>query len=180
MPVNLRQYTVNHFVHWLPATRLYRMKARLYRWTGLDVDPTVRLVSSVSIWGQMPLHIGKDTFIGHEVLITGATAPIHIGNDVDIAPRVNIISGTHEIDTSGARSAGRGISLPIVIEDGVWIGAATIIIGGVTVGRKSIIGAGSVVISSIPPFTLAVGNPCRPVKKWDDAAQQWIPITAHG
>lgn len=140
----------------------------------MDIHPTARLASSVAIWGQMPIRIGADTFVGHDVIITGADARIDIGENVDIAPRVCIVSGTHRIDTAGEHSAGEGLSKPILIGDGVWIGAGSLIIGGVTIGRKAVIGAGSVVVSDIPPLTVAVGHPARPIKKWDEGTGEWI------
>ena len=55
-------------------------------------------------------------------------------------------------------------SAPIVIEDDVWVGAHSIILKGVTIGARSIIGAGSVVTKNIPPDCVAAGNPCRVIK----------------
>jgi len=57
----------------------------------------------------MCLHIGRETFVGHEVLVCGGECEIFIGDFVDIAPRVSIIAGTHEIDRVNVRSAVRGI-----------------------------------------------------------------------
>jgi maltose O-acetyltransferase len=172
--MSFRQNIVNNFMRTLPPTRFYPLKTKLMAWAGYTVHPTARIVSSVQIWGQMPLFIGEDTFIGHEVLITGSEARIHIGNFVDIAPRVCIISGTHYIDMQGQHVAGQGNSLPIVIEDGAWIGAGTTVIGGVTVGKKAVIGAGSVVVNDIPPFCVAVGNPCRSIKYWNAFTEEWV------
>lgn len=55
-------------------------------------------------------------------------------------------------------------SRPIVIEDDVWLGARVIVLGGVTIGRGSCIGAGSLVIHDIPPRSLAVGVPARVIR----------------
>ena len=60
---------------------------------------------------------------------------------------------------------GAGLSRDAVIEDGVWIGAGTTILGGVRIGRKTVVGAGSLVNRDLPPFTVAVGVPCRPLKR---------------
>ncbi len=160
-------YVVNHLTRVLPPTSFYRFKALLYRFAGMQVDRTCRIVSSAQFWGNLTLEIGKETFVGHEVFIVGGKSRVLIGSHVDIAPRVLIVTGTHEVDMTGSRSAGTGYSKDVTIEDGVWIGANTTIIGGVTIGRKSIIGSGSVVTRSIPPYVIAVGNPCRPVKHWD-------------
>ena len=54
---------------------------------------------------------------------------------------------------------------PIVIEDNCWIASNVTICGGVTIGEGSVIGAGSVVTKSIPKNSLAVGNPCRAIRK---------------
>ena len=57
---------------------------------------------------------------------------------------------------------------PVEIKDGVWVGGGAIILPGVTIGKNSIIGAGSVVNRSIPDNCVAVGNPCRVIKYFDD------------
>ena len=56
-------------------------------------------------------------------------------------------------------------ALPITIEDNVWIGGGTIVLPGITIGRNSVIGAGSVVTKSIPTYSVAVGNPCRVIRE---------------
>jgi maltose O-acetyltransferase len=157
---------VNLFFSITPLTRWYGMRSSLLRFAGVECHSTARIVSSCRIV-TLNVSIGDDTFIGHQVLISGnETAKITIGNNVDIAPRVVILSGTHEIDMQGGHSAGKGKGAPVWIQDGVWIGANSTVVPGVTIGQKSIIGAGSVVVTDIPPFCVAVGNPCKPVKRW--------------
>jgi maltose O-acetyltransferase len=116
------------------------------------------------------LAIGSDTFIGHQVLIAGGDASITVGSYCDIAPRVTIVSGSHDISSGGPRAAGRGRSNPIVIEDGVWIGAGSIILGGARIGRRSVIGAGSVVVGDIPSNSVALGVPCRVTRRLSEEA----------
>ena len=58
-------------------------------------------------------------------------------------------------------------SAPIEIEDDVWVGAHSIILKGVTIGARSIIGAGSVVTKSIPADCVAAGNPCKVIKQYE-------------
>jgi maltose O-acetyltransferase len=103
------------------------------------------------------LAIGADTFIGHEVLIAGGDSSITVGSHCNIGPRVSILSGDHEFAVTGPRAAGPGYSKPIIIEDGVWIGAGSLILRGVKIGQRSVICAGSVVTRNIPAESYAVG-----------------------
>jgi maltose O-acetyltransferase len=158
---------VNLLFYLTPETRWYRFRAMLLRIAGVDCAVSARIVASARIIMET-VSVGKDTFIGHQVLIAGnQNARITIGSNVDIAPRVVIVSGSHEIDMIGDHSAGALTAAEVFVQDGVWIGANTTVLPGVTIGRKSIIGAGSVVNCNIPPFCVAVGNPCRPIKQWD-------------
>ena len=92
------------------------------------------------------------------------TSPIHIGAGSLIAPGVCLACAGHAIDPA-QRTAGVETSKPITLEDGVWIGANATVCGGVTIGKGSIIGAGSVVTKDIPAGVIAVGNPCRVMRE---------------
>ena len=92
------------------------------------------------------------------------TSPIHIGAGSLIAPGVCLACAGHAIDPV-QRTAGVETSKPITLEDGVWIGANATVCGGVTIGKGSIIGAGSVVTKDIPAGVIAVGNPCRVMRE---------------
>ena len=80
---------------------------------------------------------------------------VYIGDDVAIRD-----SDGHEIEGSG-----RPMTLPIVIEDRVWIGARVTIVKGVTIGEGSVVAAGSVVVKDVPPHTLVAGVPAKVVKE---------------
>lgn len=158
---------VNGLFNATPLTRWYPLRARLLHAAGVDCNPSARIVASARIVNTNA-SIGENTFIGHQVLIAGNDqAKIVIGRNVDIAPRVVILSGTHHIDMLSDHSAGEGKVAEVRVEDGVWIGANSTILPGVTIGHKAVIGAGSVVSRDIPPFCVAVGNPCRPIKLWN-------------
>lgn len=158
---------VNLLFSIMPLTRWYRLRARLLCFAGVDCSDSARIISSARIVIKN-VSIGKDSFIGEQVLITGdRKCKITIGDNIDIGPRVLIVSGAHEIDMFSAHSAGAGKGAEVCIEDGVWIGANATILPGVKIGRKAVIGAGSLVNRDIPPFCVAVGNPCLPIKKWN-------------
>jgi acetyltransferase-like isoleucine patch superfamily enzyme len=158
---------VNLLFNFMPLTRWYKLRAYFLRLAGVDCAKTARIIASARIIIKN-VSIGEDAFIGHQVLITGEQdSRINLGNNVDIAPRVVIISGSHEIDMLSAHSAGPGKGGEVWIQDGAWIGANSTILPGVTIGCKSVIGAGSVVTRDIPPYCVAVGNPCVPIKRWN-------------
>ena len=126
---------------------------------------------------------GSIFFIGDRVIINMNCTfvdnnRIDIGSDVLIAPNVQIYTATHSInvdermvrDWSEGEEICRTYALPVRIEDGVWIGGGTGILPGVTVGRNSVVGAGSVVTRDIPADCVAVGNPCRVIKRIDNAS----------
>lgn len=96
------------------------------------------------------------------------TSCVHIGDHAFIAPGVCITCAGHAIDPK-QRLDGVGTSKPITIEDNVWIGANSVICGGVTIGNGSVIGAGSVVVNDIPAGVVAVGNPCRVLRTITEA-----------
>lgn len=92
------------------------------------------------------------------------TSPINIGAGAFIAPGVCLACSGHSL-VGEERIKGFGTSAPITLEDNVWIGANSTVIGGVTIGEGSVIGAGSVVIKDIPAGVIAAGNPCRVIRK---------------
>ena len=109
--------------------------------------------------------------IGDNVGMSSTRIWIHegltIGNNVKIGGGVLLIdTDCHPFDYSVRRNSNEGTcSAPIVIEDDVWIGAQSIVLKGVTIGARSIIGAGSVVTKNIPSDCVAAGNPCKVLKR---------------
>ena len=92
---------------------------------------------------------------------------ITIGDNVLLGPRVGLYTANHALDPQ-ERLMGGCYAHPIVIEDNVWVGAGVHIMGGVTVGRNSVIGAGSVVTKSIPENVIAAGVPCKVIREITD------------
>lgn len=95
---------------------------------------------------------------------------ITIGDNVLIASNVQIYTATHSVMLSERVTPERPAfcntyALPVRICDGAWIGGGSILLPGVTIGEGSVVGAGSVVTRSIPPYCVAVGNPCRVIRQ---------------
>jgi len=174
--MSLRQYLGNAALGLLPPTRAWGLKRTILRAMGVRINGRPRVTSSVRVWGEIELTLGDDVFLGHDVLISGGKSRVTIGDCVDVAPRVTIVTGTHEADMQGLHSAGAGRSDDVVIEDGAWIGAGTTILGGVTIGRKAIVAAGSTVTQDVPPLSLAAGVPCQVKKRWWGERSRGTPI----
>lgn len=108
--------------------------------------------------------------IGNNVGMSSTRMWIHdaltIGDNVKIGGGVLIIdTDCHPTDYEVRRASNEGTkSAPIVIEDDVWIGAQSVVLKGVTIGARTIIGAGSVVTKDIPSDCIAGGNPCKVIK----------------
>ncbi|HTF96312.1 MAG TPA: sugar O-acetyltransferase [Cellvibrio sp.] len=109
------------------------------------------------------ISVGENFYANHNLIILDG-APVTIGDNVFIAPNVGLHTAGHPIDAD-RRNKGLEYALPITIGNNVWIGASVTIIPGVTIGDNTVIGAGSVVTRDIPADVVAVGNPCRVLRK---------------
>lgn len=116
-------------------------------------------------WG-CNTHVGKNFYANFGLTLVD-DADVYIGDNVMIAPHVTIATGTHPVHPD-LREQVYQYNLPVHIESRVWIGAGAIILPGVTIGEGSVIGAGSVVTKDIPAGVVAVGNPCRVLRKITD------------
>lgn len=117
------------------------------------------------------VQIGHDCFIGEDVVFLTSMAKVIIGNHVAIAFQTAFISGDHRTDfperyilSVSDKEKKPSNDADIIVEDDVWIGCRVTILKGVHIGMGSIIGAGSVVTKSIPPCSIAAGNPAKVIR----------------
>ncbi len=108
------------------------------------------------------ISLGRNVFINYHCIFLDC-APIAIGDDVQIGPAVQLYTAQHPLDAKVRRSGLESAS-PIRIGKDVWIGGGVVVLPGVTIGDRSIVGAGSVVVHHVPPDSLVVGNPARIVR----------------
>jgi maltose O-acetyltransferase len=87
-------------------------------------------------------------------------APIEIGDRVLFGPSVQLYAATHPLEAEIRRN-GLEYALPITIGGDVWIGGGAIVLPGVTIGDRAVVGAGSVVTRDVPADAVVAGNPCR-------------------
>lgn len=108
------------------------------------------------------ISVGDNFYSNHNLVILDG-APVRFGNNVFIAPNCSFHTAGHPLD-AGRRNAGLEYARPITVGNNVWFGAGVIVVPGVVIGDNCVIGAGSVVVKDIPPYSVAVGNPCRVIK----------------
>ena len=141
-----------------------RFRLRRMKWAIklLHCGTSVKFWKSVVIHSPTCVSIGNNTGIGDFVVIWGAGG-VHIGDNVLIATHSVITSQGHEVNATVFKDS--SFTGEINIEDNVWVGAGVIVLPNVTIGKNSIIAAGSVVSKSIPANSIAVGSPCKVIKK---------------
>jgi acetyltransferase-like isoleucine patch superfamily enzyme len=115
--------------------------------------------------------IGNNCTIGLSNTIIG---PVNIGNNVIIAQNVCL---------SGLNHGYEDVTIPIVqqpcdmqlitLQDDCWIGANSVVVLGITIGKHAIVAAGSVVTKDVAPFTIVAGNPAKPIKQYNSNTQNW-------
>lgn len=122
----------------------------------IDSNVELRCAKTVSI------KIGCNTSISRNTVIFGK---VSIGAHTAIAPGCMIIGVNHGFSNVDELICNQpSICEGVVIGDNIWIGANVVVLDGVQIGTGCVIGAGSVVTKSIPPYSIAVGNPCKVIK----------------
>lgn len=121
------------------------------------------------------LVIGNNFFASFNLTLL-CSSNLIIGDDCIFASDVFVSTENHSMDPRVSYLDGNLISKDVNIGNGVWLGEKVIILPGVTIGKKAIIGAGSVVTKNIPPYSIAVGNPAKVVKRWNFEMNMWEKI----
>ncbi|CAN5290355.1 sugar O-acetyltransferase [soil metagenome] len=122
------------------------------------------------LWLQPPFYcdygsyiiLGEKVFFNFNCVVLDVTY-VTIGHRTLFGPNVQLYTATHPIDHK-ERSSGVEYSKPITIGEDVWVGGSTVICPGVTIGDRTIIGAGSVVTKDISSDVFAAGNPCKVIR----------------
>jgi acetyltransferase-like isoleucine patch superfamily enzyme len=122
------------------------------------------------IYSFKTIQVGDDVYIGPGANFSASKSYIKIGSKVLFGPNVTIRGGNHNTSVIGkymfdVKEKRADDDLPVIIEDDVWVGVGAIILKGVTIGRGSIVAAGSVVNKNIPAYSIAGGIPAKVLKK---------------
>ncbi len=147
----------------LPGERARRHAILGRLLAGIGSDTEIRPPLQVDYGFQVT--VGARTFI-NAGLVALDVSPIVIGDDVQIGPSVQLLTPMHPVDPEPRRAKWES-GEPITIEDNVWLGGGAIVCPGVRIGSDTVVGAGAVVVSDLPPGVLAVGNPARVLRRVD-------------
>ena len=168
---------VNPFKHKRGKNTIVRRNSRLdvFPYNKFDLGDRSTIESFATINnGVGNVIVGAGTIVGIGSVVIG---PVSIGNNVMLAQNI-VISGLNHgyTDVAISPSLQKVECKPIVIQDDVWIGANSVITAGVTLGKHSVIGAGSIVTKDVPEFSVVVGNPAKIIKQFDQLSGDWITI----
>jgi acetyltransferase-like isoleucine patch superfamily enzyme len=125
------------------------------------------MIAPTGLLGGPPgegLQVGDRSNLGHWAYV-GCSGFISIGSDVLMGPRVALLAEDHNLGSADEPIKAQGVTrLPIAIEDDVWLGAGAIVTGGVTIGRGSVVAAGSVVTKDVAAYSVVAGVPAKLVR----------------
>lgn len=139
----------------------------------LEKHSLIETACVVCTWhGDVILKKGASIGIGSVVI-----GPIQMGENSACAQHCFISGQSHHYEDISKNFRMQGFETSqVIIQNDVWIGSNCVILCGVKIGNNSVIGAGSVVVSNIPPYSVAVGNPAKVIKKYDFKTEQWVRV----
>lgn len=157
--------TLMQLIFSLPRFRsLNFIKATFLRSVGARVGKRCIFYSGVWIFPGRNLVLGNDVDLARNVLIT-TSGRVEIGDRVLIGYGAMILSSNHSIPANRGEIFGSGhVNAPVVIGNDVWIGANSIILPGVQIGKGAVVAAGSVVTRDVEDFSIVAGVPAKLIR----------------
>ena len=126
--------------------------------------------------GVGAIYIGSETRIGIGSVLIG---PVNVGSNVRLAQNVVVSALNHNYSDVSKPISKQGITInEVYIGDETWIGANSVVLPGVFIGKHCVIAAGSIVTKNIPSYSVVAGNPAKVVKVYQPESNKWIRKTA--
>lgn len=112
------------------------------------------------------IEVGENFYMNYGGVILDC-ATVSFGDNVLVGPNCGFYTASHPLDAR-RRGVGLELALPISVGDDVWLGGGVSVLPGVSIGSGTVVGAGSVVTHDLPAGVIAVGNPCRVLRRIDE------------
>jgi len=168
---------VNPFVHKKGRGSKIRRPSRMdlfpYKNFHLGADSTVESYCVINN-GAGDVILGDRVRVGIGSVIIG---PVTMGNGSGLGQHVFLSGFNHGFADGEKNSSEQELDMrPTVIEEEAHIGANSVVVPGITIGKRSQIGAGSVVTKDVPPFSVVVGNPAKVIKRYNQKTNKWEKV----
>lgn len=172
------KWFINPFVHKKgkgAIIRHRRSRIDVFPWNKFNVgkDSLIEDFTTINN-GAGDIIIGNEARVGIGSVVIG---PVHLGDKVGLGQHVFISGFNHGYDDGTCDSNSQPlVKKPVIIENDSHIGANSVIVAGIHIGKRCQIGAGSVVTKDIPDYSVAVGNPAKVIKRYCQESHQWIRV----
>jgi len=168
------RWFLNPLIHHKGKHALIRKRTRMdilpFNKFYMGDDSTIEDFTTINN-GVGDIWIGDRTRIGLGCTLIG---PVKIGNDVRLAQNIVMSGLKHKYEDISMPISEQGVTMNIiVIEDETWIGANCVVLPGVTIGRHSVVAAGSIVRRNVPAYSVVSGNPARVMKRYNKETKIW-------
>lgn len=137
----------------------YGWRSRVLRTFGAKIEGRVYPYPDVAVWAPWNLHMAPESCLGPGVICYNV-ALVSLGKGVTVSQRSHLCTASHDFDDPGFLLTGA----PITIEEGAWVAAEAFLGPGVTIGKRAVVLARSVVVRDVPPSAVVGGNPARHVR----------------
>ena len=168
---------VNRFKHKKGKGAVIRRRSRIdvFPWKRFEVGKLTTIEDFCTVNnGSGDVILGDKVRVGIGSVVIG---PVTMGNGSGLGQHVFVAGFNHGYQDGTRNSSVQALDIkPTVIEEEAHIGANSVVVAGVTIGKRSQVGAGSVVTRDIPPFSVAVGNPAKVIKKFNHKNGTWEKV----
>jgi acetyltransferase-like isoleucine patch superfamily enzyme len=168
------RWFLNPFVHKKGKGAKIRHRSRIdvFPWNRFEIGELTTIEDFTTVNnGSGAIILGNRVRVGIGSVIIG---PVTMGNGAGLGQHVFVSGFNHGYRDASKNSSVQPLDIkPVIIEEEAHIGANAVVTAGVTIGKRTQIGAGSVVTKSIPPFCIAVGNPAKVIKQFNHSTGMW-------
>ncbi|NCC71875.1 MAG: acyltransferase [Sphingobacteriia bacterium] len=172
------RWFVNPFLHKKGKGSVIRRRSRIdvFPWKRFEIGKLTTIEDFTTINnGSGDVILGDRVRVGIGSVIIG---PVTMGNGSGLGQHVFVAGFNHGYEDGTKNSSLQPLNIkPVIIEEEAHIGANSVVTAGVRIGKRSQVGAGSVVTKDIPPFSVAVGNPARVIKQFNPGNGLWEKVS---